>query len=206
MKRTVTLILVLVLMGGAGSARIALAQDSATPEIDTGVNFALLTMEQVPEGMVIISDGDRMLDDVASGFGDPVGTIEQFVTWGWEGNAIRAFHIADGEDAPPETVDGIYISVHQFGSPTVAAEALEYSVEEHLLDPVIEEVTSPAFGERSRALMGEMAYGTEITFYVQAGPYLIRLSASSPEGDPTVEATGLMQSMLNAQPATPAAT
>ncbi len=207
MKRTTTLILILILavLTGAGSLGGALAQGEASPTPAAGVSFTFPDADQVPAGMVIISDGERTLDDVASGFGDPVGTILRFDEWGWEGNTIRAFHIAEEDAADSQELDGIYISVHQFGSPEFAAEALDYSMTEHLLDPAIEEVEGPEFGSVSRTFVGDMAYGTEITFYVQEGPLLIRLSASSPEGDPTTAATELMQAILESQPATPVA-
>lgn len=212
MLRTVTFILLLGLMVTTHLWQAAaLAQNHATPPTDASsspeasLDVVLPGLEHVPDGMVIISDGERTLDDVASGFEDPVATIEQFVAWGWQGNAIRAFHIDDESRADPLEIDGIYISVHQFGSPEFAAEALDLSVTEHLLDPAIDEVAGPKFGDSARTLVGEMPYGTEITFYVQEGPLLIRLSASSPEGDPTAEATRLMQAMLSAQTATPVA-
>ncbi|MEJ7902258.1 MAG: hypothetical protein WKF63_10450 [Thermomicrobiales bacterium] len=205
MKRAALFTLLLAIVIGAGSTRLALAQRDATPSAAPEVAFTLPTVEQVPEGMVIISDGDRTLDDVASGFSDPVATIEQFVAWGWQGNVIRAFHIAGEGEADPREIDGIYISVHQFGTPEFAAEALDYSVDEHLLDPAIEEVAGDRLGDYSRMLSGDMAYGREITWYVQRGTLVIRLSASSPEGDPAGDATRLTQAMLDAQPATPVA-
>lgn len=79
------------------------------------------------------------------------------------------------------------------------------AVEEHLLDPALEEVSGIELGDSSRVLVGDMVYGTEITLYVQHGAQVIRLSASSPEGDPTAEATRLMQAMLDDQTATPVA-
>lgn len=206
MQRAVVVTLVFVLTISTGSLRATFAQgDAATPAAEIGVDFVFPMVEQIPEGMVIISDGERTLDDVATGFTDPAAAIARFEAWGWQGNRIRAFHIADESESDPQAIDGIYISVHQFASAESAAEALDYSVAEHLLDPVVTEVTGPAFGDASRALSGDMAYGTEMTFYVQDGPRLIRLSTSSPEGDPTAEAIRLMEVMLAAQPATPEA-
>lgn len=214
MTRTATLILFIgfIVTVGLWRTGASSAQDDATPPAvaspspDATSGFVFPEVGQVPDGLVVISDGERTLDDVASGFSDPVATIELFVAWGWRGNDIRAFHVADDISAEPTAIDGVYISVHEFGSPQFAAEALDYSLEEHLNDPALDEVARPGFGDHARTLFGEMAYGNEITFYVQRGSLVIRLSASSPEGDPTVEATQLMEALLNAQPATPVAT
>jgi len=204
------LLSILLITAMAWLTRPSQAQDDATPPVtaspEASLDVVLPTVEQVPNGLVIISDGERTLDDVASGFSDPVATIEQFVAWGWQGNVIRAFHVADEASSEPTAIDGIYISVHEFGSPQFAAEALDYSLEAHAADTNLEEIRVEGQGDYVRALYGEMPYGNEITLYVQRGNLLIRLSASSPAGDPTAEATGLMQAILNAQPATPATT
>lgn len=213
MARPVTftfLLTIVVIAGMSWFAAPSLAQDDSTPPVtaspEAGLDVVLPTVDQVPNDLVIISDGERTLDDVASGFPDPVATIEQFVAWGWEGNVIRAFHVADDTSSDPAAIDGIYISIHEFGSPRFAAAALDYSLDAHAADMTLEETGVEELGDYTRALYGKMPYGNEITLYVQQGNYLIRLSASSPEGDPVADATALMQTMLNLQPATPAAT
>lgn len=176
---------------------------SPSPVASTGL--FLLTQEQVPSGLVTIQDGERTLDDVASGFSDPEATIDQFVEWGWQRNVVRAFHLPEDVDAGPGQIDGIYMSVHEFGSPQAAADALDYSIEVHAAGADFEELPDVQLGDYSRALYGEMSYGDEVTLYVQQGNMLIRLSAASPEGDPTEEATELMQTALDSQ-TTPNAT
>jgi hypothetical protein len=178
---------------------------SASPSPEGGVTFLLPTEAQVPDGLVMISDGERTLDDVASGFSDPLATAEQFMDWGWRGNIVRAFHVPSGTTSDQEAIDGIYVSVHEFGSPEFAAEALDYSFEAHIADTTLLEVGLRPLGDYSRALYGRLPYGNEVTIYIQQGNYLIRLSAASPNGDPRVEATALVQSMLDLQTATPIA-
>lgn len=168
----------------------------ASPTPATGIAVILPTEEQVPNGLVIIEDGERTLSDVTDGFTDPDETSDMFEEWGWERNVIRAFHTPDDATAHPEEIDGIYISVHEFGSPDAAAEALDYSVDVHLGDTALAERDHEELGETSRVLFGEQPYGDEITIYVQQGNALIRLSASSPEGDPTEEAIALMEWMI----------
>jgi hypothetical protein len=173
---------------------------SASPSADPDVSFVLPTEEQVPNGLEIIQDGERTLEDVASGFSDPDATTDQFTEWGWQGNVVRAFHVPSGAEADPTTIDGIYISVHEFGSPEFAAEALDYAFEAHAADTNLEEIGDEELGDYSRTLYGTVSYGNEVTLYVQQGQYLIRLSASSPTGDPRGEAVALMQTMLEANP------
>jgi len=55
-------------------------------------------------------------------------------------------------------------------------------------------------GDSSRALYGSVPYGNEITVYVQRDDLLIRLSASSPEGDPRAQALDLVRAMLEGFP------
>ena len=206
------LLMVLLVTVGPWYATVSRAQDDATPPVsaspsaDARISFILPTEEQVPDGLVTIDDGERTLDDVASGFSDPEATIEQFVAWGWQGNVIRAFHLPEDALSDPNEIDGIYISVHEFGSPAAAAAALDYSLDVHATETDLLEIAVATLGDYSRALYGEMPYGNEITLYVQRGDLLIRLSASSPEGDPTAGATALIQMMLDTQPSTPTAT
>ena len=168
----------------------------ASPTPATGIAVILPSEEQVPNGMVIIEDGERTLSDVTNGFTDPDETSDMFEEWGWERNVIRAFHTPEDAIADPEEVDGIYISIHELGSPDAAVEALDYSVDVHLGDTALAEQELEELGETSRVLFGEQPYGDEITIYVQQGEALIRLSASSSEGDPTEEAIALMEWML----------
>jgi hypothetical protein len=171
---------------------------SATPGADPDWSFVLPTENQVPSGLVIISDGDRTLADVVSGFDDPLTATKQFTEWGWRGNVIRAFHLPPGAEADPNAIDGIYISVHGFSTPEDAAEALDYAFATHAADPNLKEIRLDPLGEYSRALYGKQPYGNEVTLYVQQGTYLIRLSASSPTGDPRAEAIALLQTILKA--------
>lgn len=170
---------------------------AASPEATTGIASLLPDEEDVPDGLVIFQDGERTLADVTSGFSDPEATAAQFEEWGWQGNVVRAFTVEEGTAADPDGVDGIYVSIHEFGSPEAATEALEFSAEQHLeQDPVLTEQDAPSLGGTSRALFGEQPYGNEITLYVQQDNVLIRLSANSPEGNPEDVARNLVENVL----------
>lgn len=96
----------------------------------------------------------------------------------------------------PERIDGIYVSVHEFGTPEFAAKALDYSFDVQAADASLAEIPIDPLGETSRALYGTLSYGNEVTIYVQHGNLLIRLSASSPTGDPRAQSIDLMTTML----------
>lgn len=208
MRRITRVFSVLLLFLGM-PVSFTFAQDMATPgaaDSDTGPGRYLLTQDQVPEGLEVIQDGERTLQDVADGFEDPDAAMDQFEEWGWQGNAVRAFHVPEGADADPNEIDGIYMSVHEFASPDAAAEALDYTAHAHASGGGLEEREDSQLGDASRVLYGEMSYGDEITIYVQHENALIRLSAASPEGDPTDDAIELMQLALDSASATPIAT
>lgn len=182
---------------GGASLEVATPSLSASPSPVPESAFVLPTEEQVPEGLFMIQDGSRSLEDVTSGFSDPAAATARFTAWGWQRNLIRAFHTPAGAAPDPNAIDGIYVSVHEFGSPPAAAEALDYSLVVHAeAATTLDEVDAPPLGDDARALYGPLPYGNEITLYVQQGTLLIRLSASSPEGDPRAEAIALVRTML----------
>jgi len=208
----VLFVIVLVLVGImsvslAWQAPVAGFQNDATPAgspmaspvIATGV--VLLTEDQVPNGLVIIEDRDRSLDEITANFSDPAAARERFLDWGWRRNSIRSFNVPAGTSLDPGLIDGIYISVHEFGSSQAAAEALAYSCDVQAAATGLREMPIDPLGDTSRALYGRVAYGNEITIYVQQDNLLIRLSASSPEGDPQMQALDFVRTMLEALPA-----
>lgn len=199
--RMVVLILVFAISGMVGRPDVSRAQDatpaaSASPFPASGIALLLPTLQQVPPGLEITDDRERSLDEVTANFSDPARAREQFIDWGWQRNVIRAFHTPTGAPAAPEKIDGIYVSIHEFGTPEFAAAALDYSFGVQATDTRLAEIAIDPLGDTSRALSGTVAYGNEVTIYVQRGTALIRLSASSPTGDPKVQAIDLMTTML----------
>ncbi len=208
-RATVPLLIMLVPLAIAvmpWRSAVSVAQGDATPPAAAEASpvaaneIVLLTEAQVPNGMVMIEDRDRPLDEVVANLSDPVAAREQFVAWNWQRNHIRAFHVPEGTAPDPAAIDGIYISVHEFGSPDAAADALTYSLGVQTGGTDLEEVAVENMGDTSRALYGKVPYGNETTIYVQKGNALIRLSASSPQGDPRAEALELMRTMLESSP------
>lgn len=170
---------------------------AATPAPDSLASL-LPAPDEVPEGLVITQDGERTLDDILAGFPDPDEAAERFQAWDWRANVVRAFHIEDTTTGDPGAVDGIYVSIHQFGSADAAAEALDYIVDVHLSqDPAVTEQGHRGLGDASRVLWGEQVYGNEVTIYVQQRDVVIRLSVNSPEGDPGDVAWRLIETILD---------
>lgn len=200
-------LMLVAIMAASWQAPVAGFQNGATPAgspmaspvIATGV--VLLTEDQVPNGLVVIEDRERSLDEITANFSDPAAARERFLDWGWKRNSIRAFNVPQDTSLDPGLIDGIYISVHEFGSSQAAAEALTYSFDVQAAATGLDEMPIDPLGDSSRALYGSVPYGNEITIYVQRDNLLIRLSASSPEGDPREQALDLVRTMLEASPA-----
>lgn len=202
----VPVLMLVAIMAASWQAPVAGLQNGATPSgspmaspvIATGI--VLLAEDQVPNGLVIIDDRERSLDEITANFSDPAAARERFLTWGWKRNSIRAFNVPKGTSLDPGLIDGIYISVHEFGSSRAAAEALAYSFDVQAAATELSEIPIDPLGDSTRALYGSVAYGNEITIYVQQDNLLIRLSASSPQGDPREQALDLVRTMLEGSP------
>ena len=203
MRRFTAIVATLIVMTAWTST--ALAQDASTPAPDATPSpigtsgLVLLTEDQVPNGLVIIMDGDRTLDDVVANFTDPTSAKAQFEEWGWQRNVVRGFNVPDGTSLDPLEIDGFYISVHEFDDSSSAMDALDFTFATHIAGTEFEEIDTEPNGDYSRTLCGEVSYGQEVTFYVQRGELMIRFSASSPEGDPREEAEAVLRLMLESQ-------
>ena len=207
MRRTIAAFLgILMLASWAGaSAQTPGASPQAMLVSQVDLERYLLTGQQVPDGLVVIMDGRRTLPDVVSGFRDPDEAMERFKAWGWQGNVVRAFHAPENADIDPQAIDGIYMSIHAFGTPEEAAEALAYTADAHADAGDLRELDDVEIDTTSRVLYGEMSYGDEVTIYAQEGNIVIRLSAASPKGDPTNEAVRMVTLILDQTEATPTA-
>jgi hypothetical protein len=168
----------------------------ATPAA-TVFGITLPAEDSLPREMDVIMDGSRTLDDVVANFVDPERAAEQFEEWNWQANHVRGYHVPSGTDLDPGEVDGIYISIHQFGDAASAVDALDFIVAAHLQGSDLEDREVDGLGDYAQEIYGEMPYGNEVTWYVQVDDLVIRFSASAPEGDPRGEAEPLLQEMLD---------
>lgn len=151
---------------------------------------------EVPGHMVFAGEQNRSLDEVAANYTDPAEITAIFSGWGWQGNVTRAFAMPSGVYPEQQQINGVYVSIHAFGSPQDAVAALDYSMMDQAASTGGFEVSMTPLGDYSRALLGEESYGNEITLLVQRSNLLIRLSASQLEGDASGFAVGVMQGIL----------
>lgn len=192
----------LILVSGMTGHAAAAPPSGATPPVTAAASpvpkiaLTLPTTKQVPAGLEIIDDSDHSLDDITANFRDPAAARKQFLAWGWQRNHVRAFHASPGHIRANSKIDGVYISVHVFGSPDNAVAALDSLFGVLAADPRLKEIPVDPLGGYSRALYGTLNYGNEITIYVQQDNLLIRLSASSPTGDPRAQAHDILWAML----------
>lgn len=201
-RYAMTLAMLLVVVLGTGLPQSAVATPGATPPVSVSatpvakIDLTWPTTKQVPAGLELRGDGDRSLTEVVSTFDDPVAARKQFIAWGWQRNHVRSFGAPAGYFRAQNKIDRVYISVHVFGNPMSASAALDSLFGVLLSDTRFKEVPLDPLGERSRVLYGKLAYGNEVTLYVQQGNLLIRLTASSPTGDPRLQAEDMLVAML----------
>lgn len=157
----------------------------------------LPSQDEVPSQLTMTDDRSRSLDQVTSNYSDPGATADLFQSWGWQGNVIRSFAPPGGSLDDPTLVGGIYVSIHEFDSPDSAAEAVDYSFDVQSEGTSLSEIDVPVFGDYSRSLYGRIDEQNEITYLVQTGNFLVRLSVASPGGDPTGTAIQMMEDMMS---------
>jgi hypothetical protein len=185
-------ILVLLFIGGLTAPHV-MAQDS-------GLTDLLPAAEEVGPDFAIVDDRPRSLEEQATGFSDATAAASQLATWQWQANAFQAF----AADARGETVE---ISLTRFANAESAATALDYFLDDRvalLAQRQVEDLTP--LGDEARAIDGFINGGYDYTLYARSGPLLIRISALSATGSPTVSPQRIAQGIIDrfraqAQPA-----
>jgi hypothetical protein len=188
----IVMFMALVQVAGASAQSTPVATPAATA---FGITFP--AEDSLPREMDVITDGSRTLDDVVANFVDPKDAAELFEEWEWQANHVRGYHVPSGTELEPDEIDGIYISIHQFGDASSAEDALDFIVAAHVQGSDLEDRQVDGLGDYAHEIYGEMPYGNEVTWYVQVDDLVIRFSASAPEGDPRGEAEPLLQEMLD---------
>ena len=174
-------------------------QSSSVPAASTGtVNLLALlpSIAEVPGGLVETGRSTRTLPDVVANYTDPAGTSQRFTAWGWQGNAVASFALPSGQQARSGEINGVYVSIHQFGDAGAAREALDFSIAEDTAGSAVYEVSTVPLGEYTRSMYGSMDYGNEIIILVQQGDLLIRVAAAMLDGDPTGDAVAVTETIL----------
>lgn len=182
--------------GGGSSLRTG---DAAIAGSETAVDLETLlpSAETIPDGLVLLNQRSRSLEELAENYPDPTETVSLFTSLGWSGNVVCSYGPPDGTSVDSNRVNGIYVSIHSFDSPESAKVALDHSLDGQMEGSPLSEVAAPVLGEYSRALYGRYDYGNEITLLVQRGTEFFRLSVSSLDIDPMDQAADIMTSMLD---------
>lgn len=192
--------------GAAEAPAAGATQPSAeTPADAAGSNTAqtpeelaalLPEADEVPEGLDAASDSERDQAGVVEALGGGRPAEQNLETWEWSGNAERTFSPSDPEAVEPEATTFLSVSVHGFGTPEAAAEALPF-FSEILVEGGWEEAEAPDLGDNARLLQTVNEDGsTNVALYVQEGTVLYRIGGSSTGGDPTQDVTDVATSIL----------
>jgi hypothetical protein len=138
----------------------------------------------------------RTLAEVAANYRDPAAATNRFVAWGWQANAIGRDGPPAGVALPPAATDSLYVSLHRFADAAGADLALDYSVDDQMATTDAHEEGGIPVGDASRVLVRQDAAGSEITLYTRSGALLVRLTVTSPAGDPTADAFAVAQTIV----------
>src|SRR5215207_4422620 len=186
----------------------ALAVDATEPaERDRDISAQTLpllellpTQAQVPAGLVLADEAERSKEEVMAALGGTEEAAQLLDDWGWSGNAFRDY-IADA-DAPPQSgTTFLNVSVHRFGDPESAANALVVFSDKVIVDQGLQEVEPPAIGETARLLKGAPDGVPLTVLYAQQGPIMYRIGGSTeiPDGDPTADVLTVAGELISGQ-------
>ena len=172
----------------AGATEESSAPDlSGNASLDTEGLIALLpAADQVPAALTEEVDVTRTQEEVVEALGGGRPAETNLTDWGWSGNTERQFSVADPEAADTAGTTYLAVSVHGFGSPEGATEALPFFSDILVNTAGYSEAEAPDLGDSTRMLtMTDETGATNVTLYIQQGSVLYRILGFSPEGDPT---------------------
>jgi hypothetical protein len=148
----------------------------------------------------IVDDGTLDFDQLLGRFSGVLDAETRLRTWAWQASAFRQF----GCDGPPEGEAGwIDISLHLFGDPLAAQEAVDYFAAVRAEGGPLFPVAPPEIGDHAAALAGPASNGKEFTIYTSQGPLLVRVTGVSPSGIPFINVLTVTQAVLAAQQTQP---
>ena len=152
---------------------------------------------QVPEQLTEVADVSRTQEEVVEALGGGRPAESNITDWGWTGNVERQFSVADPASADPATTTYLAVSVHGFGNPEAAAEALPFFSDILVNTAGYTEGEAPALGDAARLLTMTTEEGeTNATLYIQDGSVLYRILGFSSAGDPSQNVIDVATAML----------
>lgn len=170
--------------------------EQAASASDVDLQSLLPVQADIPDGLVQLDKRSRSLAEVTKNYTNPAVATQNFTSWGWVANVVCSFGVPEGQTAQSGVLNGVYISIHQFGSSDGAKQALDFSLTEQQTGQPLDEVDVGQFGDYTRGLYGLLDYGYETTILAQKGDLLVRVSAAMLDGDPTAKAQQIMTAIL----------
>jgi quercetin dioxygenase-like cupin family protein len=151
---------------------------------------------ELPGALEQVADGKRSRNDIVSTFPDPDQTAANFEQWDWKGNVYRDFAPLGGVPSDPAGVSYVEVSIHRFGNREGGAAALPFLIQVRASQLGLVEVLIDPVGDQSMAVVGFVGGVNEATVYSRRGSAVIRVTVSSPQGDPLPVALEVTQIVL----------
>jgi hypothetical protein len=151
--------------------------------------------DELPEPLFQTAEGGRTAQQITDTFPNPPAAARRFVQWDWQGNAFRNFGATSGfATANGTTV--IEVSLHLFGSPGAAAEALPFFADARVAALGLNLASVGTIGEQAAAITGDGPNGSEVTLYVRRASVLARVTGVAPRSDPSRDVVTAAQRFL----------
>jgi hypothetical protein len=155
----------------------------------------LPTVDEAGANFVRTEYDDRNQSAVAASFGDPNDATAKLKEWGWKENVYTTFEIPADQITDQNETIYISVSIHRFATADGASSAFGYFADA-VAASGLTEGTMDAMGDQSRKLTGSNSGGNLVVLYIQNGSYLIKVSASSPSGDPSADAIAMAKKIV----------
>lgn len=155
--------------------------------------------DQVPDTLVAGEDTSRTQEEVVAALGGGRPAETNIADWGWSGNVERLFTAADPETVDPASTTVVTVSIHGFGNPEAAAEALPFFSDILVNSLGYSEIEDPGLaglGDSARLLTQSSDEGQNVALYIQDGSVMYRLGGFSATGDPAADIVAIATEML----------
>ncbi len=166
----------------------SLAEWEAEEQTDAELRSMLPGDEDVPAGLLKLSEYALSADEVVSLYADPGVTAARLSEWGWQAAATCEFATQPALSSQA-SLTAAWATVHRFGSPNDAAEALDAFAGSQINDGLDVAKVGPV-GDQTRALTGPVyddAGGLDwrqAKVYFRTGAHVVLVVGESPEVDP----------------------
>ncbi|MDP9370102.1 MAG: hypothetical protein M3Q03_17835 [Chloroflexota bacterium] len=163
----------------------------AGPLVRSGsVEDLLPTLRELPADFVVADEGRRSQSDIAQTFLRPREAASFLADQDFQTNVYRYFAAPEGSSAYPGAATSVEVSLHLFGSSAQADRALPYYADGRAEALGIRVVGAYDIGDGAIMLQGRApdGSGVEVTVYLLLDNVLARISAVSPDGEPTADA------------------